>query len=296
MKKFSKEIKIGAIFVICIAFLYIGVNFLKGSNVFSNDNTYYMIVSNAGGVAPSSVINTNGYQIGTVTNVKYDYNSPNRIVVSLRVNGSLRIPKGSRAYLVNELLGGVSVDLRLSKNTDYYTDGDTIESGIAHGLTGQIENVMLPQINDLVPKIDSLITALTTLVSNPSLTNTLVNAEILSNKLNVTANELNKLFHYEFPQIMSNLQGTSHNLNEITTNLSHIDYTQTIVRIDSTINNLHTLSTALISDQNNIGRLINDTTFYNNVNNIFTNANTLIEDIKAHPSRYINISIFGKKN
>ena len=140
MKRLSKEIKIGATFIISIALLYIGVNFLKGSNVFSHDNTYYMVVNNAGGVAPSSVINTNGYQVGTVSSVKYDYSAPNRIVVALRINESLRIPKGSRAYLVNELLGGVSVDLRLSQNSTYYANGDTIESGTAHGLTGEIEH------------------------------------------------------------------------------------------------------------------------------------------------------------
>ena len=296
MKHISKEIKIGATFIISIVLLYIGVNFLKGSNVFSHDNTYYIVVSNAGGVAPSSVINTNGYQVGTVSSVNYDYSSPNRIVVSLRVNESLRIPKGSRAYLVNELLGGVSIDLRLSQSTAYYADGDTIEHGIAHGLTGEIEHVMLPRINALVPKVDSLITALTTLVSNPALSHSLSHVESISYKLNYTADELNRLFHNELPRLMENLQGTSSNLNEITSKLNQVDYAQTIARVDSTINNLQTLSAALISDNSSVGRLLNDTAFYNNLNGICTSANALIEDIKAHPSRYINISVFGKKN
>lgn len=296
MKRISKEIKIGATFIISIALLYIGVNFLKGSNVFSHDNTYYTVVNNAGGVAPSSVINTNGYQVGTVSSVSYDYNSPNRIVVAMRVNGSLRIPKGSRAYLVNELLGGVSVDLRLSQSTEFYSDGDTIEHGVAHGLTGEIEHVMLPQINALVPKVDSLITALTTLVSNPALNNSLSHVESISYKLSHTADELNHLFHNELPQLMQNLQGASSNLNEITSELNQVDYAHTIARVDSTINNLQTLSAALISDKSSVGRLLNDTAFYNNLNGICTNANALIEDVKAHPSRYINISVFGKKN
>ena len=296
MKRISKEIKIGATFIICIALLYIGVNFLKGSNVFSHDNTYYTVVNNAGGVAPSSVINTNGYQVGTVSSVSYDYNSPNRIVIAMRVNGSLRIPKGSRAYLVNELLGGVSVDLRLSQSTEFYSDGDTIEHGVANGLTGEIEHVMLPQINALVPKVDSLITALTTLVSNPALNNSLSHVESISYKLNHTADELNHLFHNELPQLIQNLQGASSNLNEITSELNQVDYAHTIARVDSTINNLQTLSAALISDKSSVGRLLNDTAFYNNLNNICTNANALIEDVKAHPSRYINISVFGKKN
>lgn len=296
MKRISKEIKIGATFIISIALLYIGVNFLKGSNVFSHDNTYYTVVNNAGGVAPSSVINTNGYQVGTVSSVSYDYNSPNRIVVAMRVNGSLRIPKGSRAYLVNELLGGVSVDLRLSQSTEFYSDGDTIEHGVAHGLTGEIEHVMLPQINALVPKVDSLITALTTLVSNPALNNSLSHVESISYKLSHTADELDHLFHNELPQLMQNLRGASSNLNEITSELNQVDYAHTIARVDSTINNLQTLSAALISDKSSVGRLLNDTAFYNNLNGICTNANALIEDVKAHPSRYINISVFGKKN
>lgn len=295
MKPLSKEIKIGATFIISIALLYIGVNFLKGSNVFSHDNTYYMVVSNAGGVAPSSVINTNGYQVGTVTSVKYDYSAPNRIVVTLRVNESLRIPKGSRAYLINELLGGVSVDLRLSPNTDYYADGDTIESGTAHGLTGEIEHVMLPQINAMMPKIDSLITSLNTIAASPHIAQSLQQAELLAIKLNTTADALNQLLHKDVPQLMNTLQSTGNNLEKITSELSETDYKETMDRINSTISNLYTLSETLNSDSGTVGRLLNDTAFYNRLNGVCTNAELLIEDIKQHPSRYINISVFGRK-
>ena len=295
MKKLSKEIKIGATFIISIVLLYTGVNFLKGSNVFSHDNTYYTVVSNASGVAPSSVVNTNGYQVGTVTGVKYDYKTPNRIIIALRVNESLRIPKGSRAYLINELLGGVSVDLRLGESTAYYADGDTIESGIAHGLTGEIEDVMLPQINAMMPKIDSLISSLNTLAASPHITQTLQQAELLGNKLNTTADALNHLLRNEIPQLMHTLQNTGNNLDKITTELSETDYTATVARINSTINNLHTLSETLNSDSGTIGRLLNDTAFYNRLNGVCTSAEQLIEDIKQHPSRYINITVFGKK-
>ena len=295
MKRLSKEIKIGATFIISIALLYIGVNFLKGSNVFSHDNTYYMVVNNAGGVAPSSVINTNGYQVGTVSSVKYDYSAPNRIVVALRINESLRIPKGSRAYLVNELLGGVSVDLRLSQNSTYYVNGDTIESGTAHGLTGEIEHVMLPQINAIMPKIDSLITSLNTIAASPHITQSLQQAEMLATKLNNTADAINQLLRKDVPQLMSTIQNTGNNLEKITSELSDTDYKETMDRINSTIINLHTLSETLNSDSGTVGRLLNDTAFYNRLNGVCTNAEQLIEDIKLHPSRYINISVFGRK-
>ena len=295
MKRISKEVKIGATFIISVALLYIGVNFLKGSNVFAHDNTYYTIVSNAGGVAASSVITTNGYQVGTVTRVEYDYAHPSRIVLTLRVNESLRIPKGSRALLVNSLLGGVSVDLKLAQSSEYYADGDTLASGVAGGMTDRIEHVMLPQVTALVPKVDSLVTALTTLVNNPALAQSLSNVESISSKLDRTADELNRLFHNELPQLMADLQGTAGNMNKITADLATVDYAQTMAVVDSTIANLQSLSAALTSDHSSVGRLLSDTAFYSNLNGVCTNANALIEDVKAHPSRYINISVFGKK-
>lgn len=295
MKRISKEIKIGATFIVSIVLLYVGIEFLKGSNVFSRYNTYYTVLENSGGVAASSIVTANGYQVGTVSRVDYDYSAPSRIVVALRVNESLLIPQGSRALIVNSLLGGVSVDLKLANNTKYYVDGDTITSGMANGLMGEVENVMLPQVNALVPKIDSLITALTSLVANPALANSLSNVKSISKKLDHTADELDRLFHNDLPQLMTGLQGTVNNMNKITTELSSTDYTQTMAYVDSTITNLHTLSATLTSNHSSVGRLLNDTAFYNNLNGICTNANALIEDVKANPSRYINISVFGKK-
>lgn len=295
MKKISKEVKIGVVFLISLALLYVGVNFMKGSNVFSKYRTYYTVLGNSGGVSSSSAITVNGYQVGTVSNVAYDYTAPNRIVVTMRVAESLRVPKGSRALIVSSMMDGASINLRLSDATEYYVDGDTIMSGVSNGLMSEVENVMLPQINAMVPKVDSLITALATLVSNPALANSLSNVESISRKLDYAATELNKLFHNELPQLMDNLQGTIENMNHITSDLATIDFAQTVERVDSTVANLQALSATLMSDESSVGRLLNDTAFYNNLNGVCTNANALIEDVKEHPSRYINISVFGKK-
>lgn len=295
MKKISKEVKIGVVFLISLALLYVGVNFMKGSNVFSKYKTYYTVLGNSGGVSSSSAITVNGYQVGTVSNVAYDYTTPNRIVVTMRVAESLRVPKGSRALIVSSMMDGASINLRLSDATEYYVDGDTIMSGVSNGLMSEVENVMLPQINAMIPKVDSLITALAVLVSNPALANSLSNVESISRKLDYAATELNKLFHNELPQLMDNLQGTTENMNHITSDLATIDFAQTVERVDSTVANLQALSATLMSDESSVGRLLNDTAFYNNLNGVCTNANALIEDVKEHPSRYINISVFGKK-
>lgn len=295
MKRLSKEVKIGAAFLVSIALLYIGVNFMKGSSVFSRYTTYYTVLKNTGGVAPSSAITVNGYKVGTVSRVEYDYNAPNRIVVTLRVSESLRLPKGSRAVVVGSLMDGASISLNLAQSKNLYVDGDTIPNGMANGLMGEVENVMLPQINAMIPKVDSLVSALTALVSNPALTNSLNNVESVSRKLDSTADELNRLFHSELPQLLTSLQSSADNVEGITTELVTIDYVQTMARVDSAVSGLQQLSAALMSDHSSVGRLLNDTAFYHNLNGICSNANALIEDVKAHPARYINISVFGKK-
>lgn len=295
MKRFTKEIKIGGAFLFCLAMLYIGVNFLKGNNVFSTDSTYYAVVSNTGGIVPSSVITTNGFQVGTVSGVDYDYANPNRIVLTLKIKESLRIPKGSNAVLVNSLLGGVSVDLRLSQGDSYCTEGDTLLSGFSGGLTDQIEHVMLPQITTLVPKVDSLITSLSALAADPSLGVALNNLEDLSRKINQMSDELNGILNNEVPILLADLQGAAHNVHSISGKLDNVDYESLVCRLDSTISNLQMLSVALIDEDNTVGSLLSSSELYDSIRSICTNANALIEDVKAHPSRYINISVFGKK-
>lgn len=295
MKKISREVKIGAAFLVSLALLYFGINFMKGSNVFSRYATYYTVLENTGGIASSSSITVNGYKVGTVSNVEYDYSVPNRIVVTLRVYESLRVPKGSRAVVVGSLMDGSSLNLSLTQNTEFYLDGDTIASGMSNGLMGEVENVMLPQINAMIPKVDSLVSALTALAANPALANSLNNVESVSCKLDNTVDELNRFLRLELPQLMLSLQGTVDNAHSITSDLASIDFVKTIEGIDSTITNLRELSSALMSNSSSVGRLLNDTAFYNNLNGVCVNANALIEDVKAHPSRYINISVFGKK-
>lgn len=295
MKKISREVKIGAAFLVSLALLYSGINFMKGSNVFSRYATYYTVLENTGGIASSSSITVNGYKVGTVSNVEYDYSVPNRIVVTLRVYESLRVPKGSRAVVVGSLMDGSSLNLSLTQNTEFYLDGDTIASGMSNGLMGEVENVMLPQINAMIPKVDSLVSALTALAANPALANSLNNVESVSCKLDNTVDELNRFLRLELPQLMLSLQGTVDNAHSITSDLASIDFVKTMEGIDSTITNLRELSSVLMSNSSSVGRLLNDTAFYNNLNGVCVNANALIEDVKAHPSRYINISVFGKK-
>lgn len=295
MKYLSKEGKIGLTFIIAIIILYFGINFLKGHSTLAKEYTYYVVYNQVGGLTSSSPITINGYKVGNVTDVLYDFKAPNHIVVKLNINKELQIPKGSKVYMISELLGGVSLDLRLASGNHYYEAGDTLEAGVAHGLTGKIEEEMLPQLNAMLPKIDSLISALYTIASNDHINSTLSHAAEVSGKLSLTADEFNRLLKDDIPTLVKHLSQTGANIEQISTQLAMVDYAQTIAQIDSTVNNLQHLSKVLLSEEGAAGRLLSDTTFYHNLNSLCDNANALIEDIKKHPTRYINISVFGRK-
>jgi phospholipid/cholesterol/gamma-HCH transport system substrate-binding protein len=154
---------------------------------------------------------------------------------------------------------------------------------------------MLPQIKAMIPKIDSLINSMNTLVSDPHIVHILEQTEQLTTRLNTTTLAMNRLLVQEMPQLMHSLQSTGNNLNEITTELKGIDYIETMELVSGTLENLLTLSETLNSDSGTVGRLLNDTAFYNRLDGVCTHAEQLLKDIKEHPSRYINVSVFGKK-
>lgn len=294
MKPLSKEIKIGAAFIIASTFLYVGIMFLKGKSIFSKQYTYYAIYNNISGLNTSAAVTTNGYRIGSVNDIQYDYTVPGRIVVTLGINKELRIPEGSQALLASSLLEGASIDLHMATSTEYHTAGDTLTTGTEHGFMGQIENNILPLFSAIIPKIDTLICSIHTITANPAINQSLSNVEDLTRKLSFTAEELNRLLENEFPHLISSFQNTGENLSHITSELRTTDMAQIMAHLDTTIQNLQALTVQLRSDESSVGRLLNDSTFYTNLNKVCNNANALIEDVKQHPSRYINISVFGR--
>jgi phospholipid/cholesterol/gamma-HCH transport system substrate-binding protein len=154
----------------------------------------------------------------------------------------------------------------------------------------------MPKVEQLLPKMDSILSSLNKLLADPALTQTLHNAEQITANLNVTTHELNKLMKNELPTITGNLTSISENINTITTNLKEVDYASTMKRIDSTLANIQTLTNKLNSKDNTIGLLFNDPTLYQNLSATTANASSLLEDLKAHPKRYVHFSIFGKKD
>lgn len=296
MKYLTKEVKIACVGIVAVVILFFGINFLKGINMFKATNYYYVAYDNIGGLTVSSPVYADGYNIGIVRSIAYDHERPRNVTVEIEVEDGLRIPKGSEAELVTEMLGTVKMNLLLANNPRERVEvGDTIPGHGNNGLMGEAQK-MIPVIQQMLPKMDSILVSLNKLLADPALTETLHNAQRITDNLTVTTSQINNLMGNDIPRLTDKLNHISDNFVTISDNLAQTDYDAMLRRVDATLANISTVTDKLNSRDNNLGLLLNDTTLYHNLNRTTSGAATLLEDLKAHPKRYVHFSLFGRKD
>lgn len=294
--KITKEIKIGLAGVIALALLVIGINYFKGVNLFQSTTSYYIKFANINGLSKSSPIFADGYKVGVVSDINYDYANAGNVVVRIDVDPSLRIPKGSSAELTSDFLGAVRMSLLLANNPrEKQMPGDTISGSLNSGLMDKAAD-MVPQLEQMLPKLDSILIALNTLLNNPTIPATLQNVESLTASLNANSRQLESLMKNEVTQLTSKLNEIGDNFAVISANLKEIDYAATMNKVDATLANVKSITDKLEQKDNTVGLLLNDPTLYNNLTETTANAANLLEDLQRHPKRYVHFSIFGKKD
>lgn len=299
MKKFTKEIKIALVVIAGLIILFFGMNYLKGLDIFSSSNKYFISFKDISGLASSSPIYADGYKVGVVRNINYDYNNAGSIMVEASIDNQLRIPKGSSAEIISDMLGNVKVNLLLANNPrERVEPGGIINGDINAGTLGQMKDIV-PAVINMLPKLDSIVTSLNILLADPSLANSLHNVEKISNNLIVTTSSLNTMLYNlnkDVPTLMCKAGRIMDNTEVLTSNINKIDVTGTMSRIDDTLDNIHQFTSCLNNNSGSLGLLMNDPCLYNNLNATIKSADSLMIDLKAHPKRYVHFSIFGKKD
>lgn len=296
MKYFTKEVKIGIAGVVALFMLIYGINYLKGMNIFKPSSYYYVKYKNINGLAKSSPVYADGFRVGTVRDIYYNYTDPGNVTVEVEMDTEMRIPKGSSAELVTEMLGTVKMNFLLANNPrESYKVGDTIPGVLNNGLMEAVTQTLMPQMEKMLPRIDSILISLNQLLADPVITATLKSAQKTAANLQIATAQLNVLMEKDIPQLTGKLNTIGDNFITISENLKGIDYASTFVKIDATMANLKSVTDKLNSKDNTIGLLLNDSTLYKNLSTTGANAATLLEDLKAHPKRYVHFSLFGKK-
>ena len=295
MKLLSKEVRIGIAGVAALCILVYGINYLKGIHLFKPTSYFYVKFNNVNGLTKSTPVFADGYSVGIVRDLIYDYTTPGRVVAEIDVNPELRIPTGSTAELTTDMLGGMKMSLLLANNPRQRCEvGDTLQGTLNTGMMGQVGD-MVPQLERMLPKLDSILCSINTLLADPALTATLHHVEGLTANLNATSQQLNRMMSQEMPALTGKLNRIGDNMVTITDNLKSIDYAAAMSKVDDTLANVKRLTDQLNSRDNTIGLLLHDPTLYNNLSATTANAASLLQDLQAHPKRYVHFSLFGKK-
>jgi phospholipid/cholesterol/gamma-HCH transport system substrate-binding protein len=271
------------------------MKFLKGMKLFDGNVSYFLSFKDAKGLSKSSTVYADGFDIGIVKNVVYDYDHPGNVVVEISVNKNVKIPHGTIAQLDEAVLGGCTLNMTMGPNpADRYMPGDTIVGQAANGLMSAAADVM-PKVEQVLAHVDSLIQTLNALANNPNLVQILANAEQVSANLNESSQQLNKLLEKDIPQMAKTFNQAGENAVTLTNNLAQLDLQPTLNRVNQTIDQVQQATLKLNATDNSLGLLLNDTALYGNLNTTVNSATNLLQDLKENPHRYVHFSLIGKK-
>lgn len=298
MNKFlTKEIKIGIAGIIALCLIVYGINFLKGINMFNPTLFFYVKFDNIMGLTQSSTVYADGFRIGLVRNIHYDYQNPGNVIVEVQLDDEMNIPKGSYGELSTEMLGGVNMNIILPRGVkEYYAQGDTIPGHAKAGLMDDVSDNMLPQVQSMLPKIDSILTQINTLLANQNIPSTMEELRKTSENLSAATANLKSFTGNELPQISQKMNQIGGNIETFTGKLNELEFAETIDKVNQTMNNVEQITSRLNSPDNSLGLMLNDDALYNNLNDAASNASLLLEDLRKQPKRYVHFSLFGRKN
>ena len=294
-KRISREGIIGIITIVSLFLLFFGINYLKGVNLFKPTNHYYVRFSNVTELQNTSPVYVEGFRVGVVTEIAYDYTHPGNILVQISLDKQMRIPTESSVELASSLTAGASLHLLLNKEaTSYLQIGDTIAGRLRLGPMEMLTNSLGPQIGDIIPKIDSILTGLQNIVNHPALLQSLDQLQQTTNNLARTTASLNKMMSGDMPVIVDNFKTVSSDFTEVSSELKSLDLTTSYNSFNATLRNFEKLSKQFESKENSIGLLLNDRSLYDNLNATSENASNLLLDLQQNPKRYVHFSVFGK--
>lgn len=302
MKKiFTKEVLIGLLVILAIAVLVVGIDFLKGVNVLQKENTYHITYTNVEGLTVSAPVNVNGFKVGMVRDITYEYDNPGHVRVDIDIHDRMHLPEGTVAILSSDLLGTASITLNLGSSATMIKPGSELPGTVPSGMMDKVSNDLLPAIGGVFPKVDTLLVTLNTLVGDPAIKQSIARLDELTANLVTTTNRLNSLvatlppITRDIKDITGNFVQTSSDINKITATVNELPLDSLVASLHATIENLHSITAelgeSLRTPDSTLGMLMHDPQLYNNLNNTVQSLDSLFIDIKKNPKRYINIKL-----
>tara|TARA_Y100001958_G_scaffold31859_1_gene20616 strand:+ start:293 stop:1237 length:945 start_codon:yes stop_codon:yes gene_type:complete len=306
--KYSKEIKVGFLALIGVMMSIFSYNYLKGINLFEKNRKFTVKYEKVDGLSASNPVTLNGFKIGKVQKINFNPNNTRELLVDIIIENDVLFPKTSLAELYETgLIGGKAIAIIPDYKNDstIASDGDLLKGVIKPGLT-ELVNQILPQvqlqIEALIKNAEIVLGNINTLFDEETkqeLRSSIQDFSNLTKNLSETSDEISNLIvnnSENLTNTISELSKASSNIRTISDSISEEEVLKIASNLNELVSNLNTITRSLKDSEGTAGQLINDKSIYKNLENATNELNILIEDIKLNPGRYINFSVFGKKN
>tara|TARA_B100000575_G_C23130142_1_gene655444 strand:- start:220 stop:1164 length:945 start_codon:yes stop_codon:yes gene_type:complete len=306
--KRSKEIKVGLLAIIGIMMSIFSYNYLKGINLFEKNRKFTVKYEKVDGLSVSNPVTLSGFKIGKVQKINFNPENTRELLVDIVIENEVVFPKTSFAELYETgLIGGKAIAIIPDYKNDstIANDGDFLKGVIKPGLT-ELVNQILPQvqlqIEDVLKSAEIVLGNINNLFDEETkreLKSSIQDFSNLTNSLSETSAEISSLISNNsenFSDAISDFKIASNNIMTISDSISSDEISNITSNLNTLVENLNEITTSLKNSEGTAGQLINDKSIYKNLENATNELNILIEDIKLNPNRYINISVFGKKN
>ena len=313
MKKLArKEIYIGLSVIVAILILIFGIEYLKGINLFRPANFYIANYDNVNGLDISAPVKVNGYKVGQVREINFNYEKPGKTEVVLALNKNLHLPVDSKAVISSSLMGEAFIEINVGNSTELIPVGGEVPTSEVPGLLDGLSDTLMPKITETLGNVDNLLIDLDKVAADPAIKSTLGRLDGISNNILSASQGLNTLISSDIRQIMQGANGVvsnangvvygvggiihrvdtvASNLSTLTAELNRLPLQQTMESVSQTVANLESFSAQLKNQNSTLGMLMNDPELYNRINNVAASVDSLINDIKKNPKRYINIKL-----
>ena len=310
--KISNETKIGILATISITLLILGFNFLKGNKIFQRSRNIYAIFRNVDGLEASDAVVIKGLVIGNVSAITEEDKDVQGIRVTINLRKDIHIPRNSVASISTGLITSATIVIARGDGTDYLGDGDTLNTVEKPGLMSQVESNINPVLARLVgtlQSLDSLVEVVGSLFDPRTKNNftsildhlAVASASIqgmLNLQSGALAKSLNNVdsFTGNLARNNEHITRTLDNLEKTSANLSGSKISETISSLNASLADLRSVIGKMNGTTGSLGLLINDKKLYQNLENSTRSLNILLDDVRVHPKRYVNISVFGRKD
>lgn len=304
--KLTREIKTTILVISSILLFIWGYSFLKGKDIFTNYKTFYVEYENVEGLNASAPVTLNGLNIGKVNSIVID-SATGKLIVELQLKTDFPISKSSVATIYEPgFIGGKQIAIYPNyEDKTLALDGDTLQGNVKLGLTSSISEKLVPiqvKLEKLMSNADVLISGINNVLDKKTQEDLKISLSELSktmvefHKASASVNSLLEDNKAQINGVVTNFNKISSDFSKISDSLNKADLGKTAKNLEKTLATVDKLMAGIYSGKGTIGKMMNDEALYNNLAKTSKELELLLQDVRLYPTRYVNVSLFGKKN